>query len=340
MKKKNVVIIILVLIAIIIALSVVVYLNKDKFNKKEKSKELLAAENIFLEVRLSTDNSYYTLIGLKNEANVDNAIITIPDSIDNIPVRAIVDYNDFARYSKVKTIKIGKNITWIGNTLDNKNLNDYGKNIFLNAQSLTEIIVDEDNPKYSSNNGILFNKDQTVLIKYPNGRGPADDTSTLTYTVGDNVIEVYDHAFFLNKLLKEIVLGENVKSIGKYAFSNCPLLDYVKFNDKLETIESEAFSNCKKLNKIDLPKSLQSVGNGCFKNIGKINIYIGSNNTSFGMDVFTGYTEIEFRTERDNVDNLANLIMTKFLMIAKDQYDKYPTLEKIDAIKKIIIAID
>ena len=41
---------------------------------------------------------------------------------------------------------------------------------FLSCHQLREIIVDNSNPYFSSEDGVLFNKDKTVLLKYPEDR--------------------------------------------------------------------------------------------------------------------------------------------------------------------------
>lgn len=38
---------------------------------------------------------------------------------------------------------------------------------FVTRAGIREFIVDSDNPKYSSEDGVLFNKDKTTLCIYP-----------------------------------------------------------------------------------------------------------------------------------------------------------------------------
>ena len=64
-----------------------------------------------------------------------------------------------------------------------------GEFAFLNCWSLTAIEVAENNYNYLSRDGILFNKAQTALIKYPQNNAVKD------YGVPDGVTEILPDAF-------------------------------------------------------------------------------------------------------------------------------------------------
>ena len=75
--------------------------------------------------------------------------ITIPESVTSIGTAA------FGDCSSLTSITIPESVTSIG---------DYA---FDGCSSLTNINVEKENSNYSSIDGILFNKAQTVIIKYP-----------------------------------------------------------------------------------------------------------------------------------------------------------------------------
>jgi hypothetical protein len=54
---------------------------------------------------------------------------------------------------------------------------------------LTSINVNASNPNYSSDNGILFNKDKTTLIIYPQGK------NATSYSIPSTVTSIADAAF-------------------------------------------------------------------------------------------------------------------------------------------------
>lgn len=343
MKKRNLIIIISVLLIILTILIVIVVKNKDLEPKKKKSAELLAAEEMFSEVILYEDKNEYALKRLQSNFNTYNAKIEIPDTIDNIPVTMLIDSNDFASFSNVRTINLGKNIKWIGNRLPNteeEKSNLLGNNIFTNATSLAEINVSDSNAYFSSISGVLFNKEKTTLVKFPIAKASTSD-KPLTYQVPNTVEKIADFAFYSSKHLKSIELSENIITIGKYAFSNSEKLDDITFNDKLETIESNAFSNCKSLSLVNLPKNLKKISYGAFKNCKKLNIFIPKSVESYEKDLFTGIEEISIRTTSDNIDNLVNIIINNYRNVADKLAGKYSNNymsdEYINAVKASII---
>jgi hypothetical protein len=85
---------------------------------------------------------------------------------------------------------------------------------FVGSHKLKEIIVDKDNPKFSSRDGVLFNKDKTELVCYPQGRDIQE------YTIPETVEIIGDFAFNNCSFLKEVLIPLSVK-IGTNAFEGC-----------------------------------------------------------------------------------------------------------------------
>lgn len=73
---------------------------------------------------------------------------------------------------------------------------------------MTEIMVEEDNLNYYSLDGVLFTKNMTELIRYPEGK-EGD-----TYQVPATVTSIGDYAFYGCAGLESIDLPEGVTSIG------------------------------------------------------------------------------------------------------------------------------
>ena len=85
---------------------------------------------------------------------------------------------------------------------------------FVGSRKLKEIIVDKNNPNFSSRDGVLFNKDKTELVCYPQGRDIQE------YTIPETVAIVGDFAFNNCSFLKEVSIPLSVK-IGTNAFEGC-----------------------------------------------------------------------------------------------------------------------
>ena len=95
---------------------------------------------------------------------------------------------------------------------------EIGGGAFSGCTSLAKITVSPDNKNYSSVDGVLFNKDGSELIVYPEGNGRS------AYTVPDGVTSISGSVFSGCTSLTEIVIPDSVTSIGESAFSGCTSL--------------------------------------------------------------------------------------------------------------------
>lgn len=86
---------------------------------------------------------------------------------------------------------------------------------FGNCGDLEVFNVDEKNSCYSSEDGVLFNADKTMLIQYPRAK-PAT-----SYSVPESVNTIGDRAFYNCRNLESIIIGSGVTSIGADAFMDC-----------------------------------------------------------------------------------------------------------------------
>lgn len=131
--------------------------------------------------------------------------LTLPDSITTIESDA------FLNCTNLKTLKLGKAVT------------DINEDVLLSF-TCEEFIVDEGNSAFSSQNGVLFNKDKTTLIKYPSLN------KSSSYTVPDTVNTIGKSAFSDSVNLETIDLPKSLTQINKAAFYNCEKLSLVNVN--------------------------------------------------------------------------------------------------------------
>ena len=116
-----------------------------------------------------------------------------------------------------------------------KSVETIGENVFLNSDSLTSITVDEENPYFMVDDGVLYSKDKRELLYCPK-----------------NFSGIYR-------------VAEEVKRIGKSAFRNCNQLTEIVLPEGLEVIGDTAFYGCTQLKQISLPKSVSQIGAYAYK---------------------------------------------------------------------------
>lgn len=104
-----------------------------------------------------------------------------------------------------------------------------------------EISVSAENANYTSVDGVLFNKDKTVLIQYPSEKEGEE------YTVPSEVKTIFESAFSGCLALKKVILGNNVEEIGYYAFQYCTKLKSITIPASVSAIGSGAFYNSNNL---------------------------------------------------------------------------------------------
>ena len=188
------------------------------------------------------------------EIKVDDSVTHIADGIFAI--------------ENLKSISVPKSITSIG----------IGA---FSGDNLTSISVNEENTAYSSEKGILYNKDKTELIQYPIGK--TDEEIILA----DTVKKIGSRAFSYNKHLKkaelpgveelgdfalaytdveDVTLSPSLKKIGSWAFAWCEKLEKADLPEGVEYIGSQSFNQCKALKSIHIPKSVTFVGEYAFNN--------------------------------------------------------------------------
>ncbi|MBS7390438.1 MAG: leucine-rich repeat protein, partial [Oscillospiraceae bacterium] len=129
---------------------------------------------------------------------------------------------------------------------------------FYGCESLTEISVSSENADYSSENGVLFNKDKTKIVRYLEGK------KDLSYSIPDSVTSIGDWAFENCTSLTSVTIPDSVTSIGFCAFSDCTSLTSVTIGSGVTSIGSSAFSNCTSLTSVTIPDSVTSIGIGAF----------------------------------------------------------------------------
>ena len=149
--------------------------------------------------------------------------------------------------------------------------------------------------------GIVFNKEKTEIIRFPNNR--------TEYSIPSSVIKIERYAFvcsslekldipegvadiefraFFGSSLKSIRIPNSITRIAVETFSDCTSLQTVVLPDTITIIENGVFSGCSSLKTIRIPDSVVEIKDGAFRNCSLLeNIQI-SDSVKIGKEVFEG----------------------------------------------------
>ena len=218
-----------------------------------------------------------TLIVGGSKATIPNTVICIRDSA-------------FFNRRNMKGIYIPQSVQSIG--ID----------AFTGCPEITNIVVENNNPKYDSRNncnGLIETATNTLI------------TGCINTIIPNNVTNIGDRAFFncyyltkmeipseVNKIgnnafsncisLSSIVVPNNVTHIGKSVFQGCKKLVNVILPDRIETIEDGTFWGCNGLVSFSIPNSVTSIGNHAFSDCSNIDsLSIGEKVSSIGTRAFS-----------------------------------------------------
>jgi hypothetical protein len=191
--------------------------------------------------------------------------VTIPNTVTSIGGDA------FYYCSALANVTIGSSVTSIGSTafemctaLTNIAIPDSVTSIasttFNRCSKLTAINVNSGNTAYTSDDGILYSKDETLLHTYPEGKAGA------SFTIPSSVTIIGDYAFYSCSSLTTISIPNSVTSIKGSAFSGCSNLQSVTIGSNVTSIGTFVFSSCSKLTSITIPSSVTSIGTDTFSN--------------------------------------------------------------------------
>lgn len=178
----------------------------------------------------------------------DSAFINM-EKLQEIQLPAYLEsigYNVFRNCNQLKKLEIPASVTYI----------DEGA--FVYNSSIEQLIVDENNVVYSTQDGVLFNKDQTALLLYPNGK------KCDVYDMPDTVTAIGTWAFLDNNSIKELKLSENLKEVSPEAFYICDGIETLEIPDSMTEIQDSAFSNFQ-ARTIILPDTLKVIGEEAFR---------------------------------------------------------------------------
>ena len=126
---------------------------------------------------------------------------------------------------------------------------------FWNCQQLQAIEVSPANAAFSSIGGVLFNKNQTILLKYPTARSGA-------FVIPDGVTSLPEGSFAGCKGLTAIAIPFGVTEISDSLFSQCESLVNVDIPNSVTRIGHWSFYGCIELQTISIAASVVDIYGG------------------------------------------------------------------------------
>ena len=237
----------------------------------------------------------------------------IPESVVNIESFA------FNGCEKITKIHIPANLKSIGQWS-------------LNGTSLTEITVDENNKVYSNDeNGVLFNKDKTLILKYPK------QSTKTSFEIPDGVLYIGNNAFLNANHLESIKLPSGLICIGYSAFSGCSAIKTIDIPASVMTIEEGAFSGCSGMKNVNFEENsqLRRIGVGGFFACKSLEeIVIPPLVTKIGINAFVNCTNLKFVHIPSTVEHIG-VVATDRMVCVVDGTNAYICSDKEDCYTKV-----
>lgn len=265
------------------------------------------------------DESYYAdgsflPVSLKEINITDASIIGVSafnGSVNIQSVRLSSDVTSIGDYAFVQSgiteIVLPNGVSYLGNyafyesKLSNITLSENLSTIGVNALSssyLIDIFVDEKNNTFSSIDGVLFNHQQTLLIKYPQGK------DLLSYTIPNTVIEIEQRAFTDADKLVNLYIPEGLQIIGAASFFRASNLTNIQIPNSVIEIGPYAFLDTH-ITSIEIPSSMTAIGQNAFAGLRYLlEIVIPSNINFIGEGAFAEATSLQSIVIPNSVTNI------------------------------------
>jgi len=170
--------------------------------------------------------------------------IELPISVSHISHLAFGSSDEYCR--NATNIVVPKSVTSIKNST------------FSSLKKLTSIEISSYNPYFSSQEGVIFNKDKTRLISYLANK-PEE-----FYRIPDSVIVIEECAFWGSEHLKKVIIPDSVTVIDNSAFALCNKLEEIKLPNSITAIGNFLFYKCSRLTTAILPNSILYIHESTF----------------------------------------------------------------------------
>ncbi len=250
------------------------------------------------------------MMNLNNHAETTEQLIgviyEVPEGITDITSDTITNSSEIETLILPSTA-IWKNIEWEWVEESHKNVSNY------DFPNLKKIIVSEQNPLLSSDNGVLFDKTRETLLFYPSGK------QEKSYIVPNGVTTIKEDAF-QNKNLEEVILPHSLKTLEPCALQHTNIKQLqipdnvilpddsdrqsglvlpnsvisVTISGGVKKIGEYTFTKRPNLTKIGLSEGLEKIENAAFYNSGIKLISIPKSVRNMSSHALMGCDSLDF----------------------------------------------
>ncbi len=223
----------------------------------------------------------------------------------------LVKYTGSAETVKIPSQIDGKTVVSIGSAVFSykENLREVtipasvtklSSDIFDHCDRLTNIFADPDHVTYVSEDGILFNREKTELVRYPEGRSG-------NYTVPSGIVKLGIGAFARCTQMPEVTLPDGLEEIGPVAFGECTAITHMELPETLKSIGSNAFISCTSLEQISIPGRIKELNSSLFLHCRKLKkAEIAEGVTQIGIYSFADCASLKAITIPVSVTSIAS----------------------------------
>lgn len=136
---------------------------------------------------------------------------------------------------------------------------------FYGCNNLETVTISQDNPYFTIEDGIIYNKNKTILIRCLPGKNTKVE-------IPNTVTEIEEYAFMgCSKLKGTLTVPGSIKKISEHAFERCTSEIPLVLEEGIESIEARAFSNSHFIGNLTIPNSVTRINWEAFINCDKFN---------------------------------------------------------------------
>ena len=238
-----------------------------------------------------------------SDGSYSGVVLTYP--ADQIPLCAFYNANTYTYKSTLTNVKLPSTLGSIGGSAfyycyalagnfvipaSVKSIGDYA---LYGCTQIAGYQVDAANTRYSSADGVLFNKKQDTLFVCPSSKAGA-------YTIPSTVVCIANSAFEgCSGLTGGLTIPTSVKSIGSYAFYYCSgLSGALSLPNSLTYIGDGAFYGCSGLTgSVNISSTVGYIGSYAFFECNKLSSFQVNSSNSY----YSSSNDVLFNNKQDTL---------------------------------------